>query len=95
MSAYVIVDIDVTDPRGYEAYKQAAPTAVGLFGGTYLARGGRTEVLEGEWRPDRIVIPAFESAERARPWLDSAEYAPARKQRHATARSNVIVVEGL
>ncbi|MGH2606389.1 MAG: DUF1330 domain-containing protein [Anaerolineales bacterium] len=95
MSAYVIVDIDVTDPQGYEAYKQAAPAAVALFGGKYLARGGRTEVLEGEWRPKRIVILGFESVERAREWLDSAEYSPARKQRHATARSNMIVVEGL
>ena len=52
-------------------------------------------MLEGEWRPNRIVILAFESAERARQWLDSTEYAPAREQRHAVARSNMIVVEGL
>lgn len=95
MPAYVIVDIEVTDSQGYEAYKQAAPAAVALFGGKYLARGGRTEVLEGEWRPKRIVILAFESVERARQWLDSAEYATARDLRHATAHSNMIVVEGL
>lgn len=95
MPAYVIVDIEVTDSQGYEGYKQAAPAAVALFGGQYLARGGRTEVLEGEWRPKRIVILAFESVERARQWLDSAEYAPARELRHATAHSNMIVVEGL
>lgn len=95
MPAYVIVDIEVTDSQGYESYKQAAPAAVARFGGKYLARGGRTEVLEGEWRPKRIVLLAFESVERARQWLDSAEYAPARELRHATAHSNMIVVEGL
>ncbi|MGH2627384.1 MAG: DUF1330 domain-containing protein [Anaerolineales bacterium] len=95
MSAYGIGDIEVTDPKGYDAYKQAAPAAVAHFGGKYLARGGRTEVLEAQWRPNRIVILAFESVERARQWLESAEYAPARKQRHATARSSMIVVEGL
>lgn len=95
MTAYVIVDIEVTDPPGYQTYKDAAPAAVAQFGGKYLARGGRTEVLEGDWRPNRIVILAFESVERARQWLDSAEYAPARERRHATARSNMIVVEGV
>jgi uncharacterized protein (DUF1330 family) len=48
MSAYVIVDITVTDPAGYEEYKKLAPAAVAAYGGKYLARGGRVETLEGD-----------------------------------------------
>ena len=94
MTAYVVVDIEVTDPEGYEGYKQAAPGAVASFGGKYLARGGSTEVLEGDWRPRRLVILEFESVARAKEWLNSAEYEPARQVRHRTARTNMIVVEG-
>ncbi len=47
MTAYVVVDIDIHDPVGYEEYKKLAPAAVELHGGKYIARGGRRETLEG------------------------------------------------
>lgn len=95
MSAYVIVDIHITDPEGYEEYKKLTPPTVAAYGGRYLARGGRTECLEGDWRPERLVILEFESIERAREWLDSPEYRPIKAGRHRCARTNMIVVEGL
>ncbi len=94
MSAYVIVDIEVTDPVRYEEYKKLAAAAVALYGGQYLARAGHTEVLEGQWTPKRLVILKFESLERAQAWLASPEYAPARQMRQAAARSNMVVIEG-
>ena len=95
MTAYVIVDIHVTDPVGYEEYKRLAPAAVELYGGKYIARGGKTEILEGDWSPNRLVILQFESSKRARQWLNSPEYSEARKMRHQTADSNMVVIEGL
>lgn len=95
MTAYVIVDIEVTDPVGYEDYKQLAAPTVAQYGGKYLARGGMTEVLEGDWQPKRLVILEFESLERAKAWLNSEEYRPARELRHRYARSNMVVVAGL
>ena len=74
MTAYVIVDIEVTDPVGYEEYKKLAPAIIESFGGKYLARGGRTETLEGDWSPNRLVILQFESFEQAKKWIDSSEY---------------------
>jgi len=94
MTAYVIVDIEVTDPAGYEEYKKLAPAAVKLFGGKYLARGGPNETLEGDWRANRLVILEFPSAAQAKSWLNSPEYAPARALRHKHARTNMVVVEG-
>jgi uncharacterized protein (DUF1330 family) len=95
MSAYVIVDITVHDPAVYEEYKKLAPAAVAACGGKYLARGGRTEMLEGGWSPSRLVILEFESVEKARAWLDSDAYAGAKKLRHQAARTNMVVIEGV
>ena len=95
MTAYVIVDIDVHDPVGYEEYKKLAPAAVELYGGKYIARGGKTETLEGDWSPSRLVILQFESNEQAKQWLNSPEYSEARKMRHQTANSKMVVIEGL
>ncbi|MBE0411345.1 MAG: DUF1330 domain-containing protein [Anaerolineales bacterium] len=95
MSAYVVVDITVTDPQEYQTYIQLAPAAVEAFGGKYLARGGKVEVLEGDWQPNRLVILEFPSMERAKEWLHSDLYQPARHIRHKTAQTNMIVVEAV
>jgi uncharacterized protein (DUF1330 family) len=95
MSAYVIVDVEVTDPVGYEEYKKLAPPAVALYGGKYIARGGKNETLEGDWQPNRLVILEFPSMEQAKAWLNSPEYAPARAMRHKFAKSRMMVVEGI
>jgi uncharacterized protein (DUF1330 family) len=94
MSAYVIVDIDVHDGEGYARYKELAPASIASHGGRYLARGGWTEVLEGQWTPKRLVILEFPTVERAKEWLHSAEYRDARGLRHKHATSNMVVIEG-
>jgi uncharacterized protein (DUF1330 family) len=94
MPAYIIVEIDVTDPVGYEEYKQQAGATVEQYGGKYLVRGGATETLEGDWQPKRIVILEFDSMERARGWLNCEEYREPRKMRHRTAKTKMILVEG-
>ena len=95
MAGYVIVEIEVTDPVGYEEYKNLAGACVEKYGGKYVVRGDATETLEGDWQPKRIVILEFETVERAKEWLNSPEYREPRKMRHRTAKTNMIVVEGL
>ena len=95
MTAYVIVDIDVHDPVGYEEYKRLAPAAVELYGGKYIARGGKTETLEGDWKPNRLVILQFESSEQAKKWLNSDEYREARAMRLKTTKSQMVIIEGV
>jgi uncharacterized protein (DUF1330 family) len=94
MTAYVIVDIEITDPEGYKEYVKLAPEAVKLYGGKYLARGGPNETLEGDWHAKRLVILEFPSIEKAKVWVNSDEYAPARALRHKYAKSNMVVVDG-
>jgi uncharacterized protein (DUF1330 family) len=94
MPAYIIVDIDILDPVGYEEYKSLAGATVEKYGGKYIVRGGKSEVLEGDWRPKRVVILRFDSIARAKEWLNCEEYREPRKMRHRTAKTNMIVVEG-
>jgi uncharacterized protein (DUF1330 family) len=95
MPAYVIVDVDIVDPAAYERYKPLAQESIARHGGRYLARGGRTHVLEGERVPRRLVVLEFPSLEAARAWHASEDYAPAKAMRAANARTEMIVVEGL
>lgn len=95
MPAYVLVDIDVKDPERYEEYKRMAPSSIAAYGGRYLVRGAPVEQLEGSWRPQRLVVLEFPTAERARAWWSSPEYAEARALRHAIADAHMILVEGV
>jgi uncharacterized protein (DUF1330 family) len=95
MSAYIIVEIDVLDPVGYEEYKKLAGATVAQYDGKYIVRGGKTEVLEGDWQPKRIVVLEFPTVEQAKSWLNSEQYREPRKMRHRTAKTNMILVEGL
>lgn len=95
MAAYVIVEIDVTDPVGYEEYRRLGPPTVAAYGGKFVVRGGKTEVLEGSWTPKRLVVLEFENVERAREWWISKEYSAAKQVRHRTAITNMIVVDGV
>lgn len=93
MSAYGIVDIEVTDPAGYEEYKRLAAPTVAQYDGRYIVRGGANETLEGDWHAHRLVILEFPTVKRAKEWLNSPEYAPARALRHKYAKSNMVVAE--
>jgi uncharacterized protein (DUF1330 family) len=95
MPAYVINDMEVTDPQLLEEYKKLSPATVEQYGGRFLARGGRLETVEGDWTPRRLVILEFPSLERARAWIESPEYAPARRLRQQASRSRIILVEGV
>ena len=95
MTAYVIVEIKVTEPEAYEDYKRQAPPLIAKFGGKYLVRGGHVESLEGDWLPERLVILEFPSVEQANRWWSSADYAFAKELRQRTTVSKMVVVEGL
>lgn len=93
MPAYIIVDIEITDPETYEEYKKLAPSSISNYEGKYLVRGAKVEVLEGSWTPGRFVILEFENAMRAKEWWSSEEYATAKKMRQSSSRTNMILVE--
>jgi uncharacterized protein (DUF1330 family) len=93
--AFVIANVTIVDPVRYEDYKRMVPATLVPFGGRFVARGGETQVLEGDWRPSRLVLLEFPSVERARAWWDSPEYAEARALRQATSTGTLIILEGV
>ncbi len=95
MTALIIVDIEVLDPVRYEDYKRLASAAIATYGGRYLVRGGKSEVLDGDWQPRRLVVLEFDSMEKAKAWRESPEYAEAKKVRDECARANMVVVEAV
>jgi uncharacterized protein (DUF1330 family) len=94
MPAYLISQIEIHDPAGYEQYRKLVSPSLAKYGGRFIARGGRIDVLEGDWSPKRVVICEFESIERARQWYHSPEYKPAMDIRQKTASAQIIVVDG-
>jgi uncharacterized protein (DUF1330 family) len=94
MPAYVINDMEITDPQRFEEYKRLSPPTVAAYGGRFLARGGEVTALEGGWQPRRLVMLEFPSVEQAQAWLNSPEYAPARTLRQLSANSRMVVIEG-
>jgi uncharacterized protein (DUF1330 family) len=94
MSAYIIADIQVTDPVAYDDYRPLAAASVARFGGRFIVRGGKVDLLEGEPQPERIVVIEFPDADTARRWYQSEEYQTALKIRQAASRGRVLLVEG-
>ncbi len=95
MPAYVIVEVDVTDPAGYDDYKKMVPASLAAYDGKFVVRGGACETLEGSWQPPRIVVLEFASVARAKQWWASDEYRVAKALRQRVADSEMIVIEGV
>ncbi len=95
MPAYLIAEIEVTDPALYERYKPLAAAAIAAGGGRYLVRGGETVALEGAAPAGRLVILEFPNAAAARAFYDGPDYAEARRIRERAAKSRVIIADGI
>jgi uncharacterized protein (DUF1330 family) len=95
MPAYVITEIEVTDPEGYEEYRSKVGKSLEAFGAKFLVRGGEIDVLEGDWQPKRIVMCVFDSMDKARQWYDSDAYCELKKVRENTASMSMVAVEGI
>jgi uncharacterized protein (DUF1330 family) len=94
MPAYFIADVHVTDHEAYDDYKRQVGPQIAKFGGRFLVRGGNPVVLEGSWRPDRVVVIEFPNKEAITAWYNSPEYAPLIVLRQSAATNHLIAVEG-
>ena len=94
MKAYVIANIDVQDPTRYTDYIKLTPGTIAPFGGRFIARGGRSERLEGDAPVNRLVVLEFPSYEQARAWYDSDGYRVAMTIRQSASKGSLMLVEG-
>ncbi len=94
MSAYLIADIEITDPVAYEEYRKRVLVLVSAHGGRFLARGGAIDLLEGSWAPKRLVIIEFPDMAALKSFYESTAYRPLIELRKRSAKSNVLALEG-
>ena len=95
MAGYLIAHLSVEDAQAFEKYRAAVPSVIAQFGGRYLVRGGKVEVVEGDWSVPRLVILAFDSLEQAKRFYDSPEYQAILPLRLAASKGTVVLAEGV
>jgi len=94
MAAYIIAEVEVSDPETYATYRTQTPGVIARYGGRFTVRGGAAEMLEGEREPARLVVIEFPDRDAARRFYDSPEYQAIIGLRQRAATSRVILVEG-
>lgn len=94
MSAYVIYDVEITDPERYQEYTVKVKPAVEAAGGRYLARGGKHKIIEGNWEPRRLVLFEFPSIAKAEEFYNSTLYREYKSIRDESSSGNIVIVEG-
>ena len=95
MAVYVVVDIEVTDAGGFAEYRDAVPAIVLRHGGEYLARGGRTEIIEGDWQPGRIVLFRFPDQASVHAFFNDPDYLPLKALRQRVSSADIVMVDGV
>ena len=95
MPAYVLAEIEVTNPEGYKEYTTHVPATIAKYGGRFVVRGGKATALEGEWPERRRVLIEFPSADAARKWFDSPEYEKPKAMRQANSKGRLLLLDGI
>jgi uncharacterized protein (DUF1330 family) len=92
--AYLIVEVETTDPELMAKYREGTPAAIARHGGKFIVRGGATHTLEGGWTPPRLVVVEFPSLQKAKDFYACPHYKPLLKMRLKAGKNKAILVEG-
>ncbi|HEY8642346.1 MAG TPA: DUF1330 domain-containing protein [Candidatus Dormibacteraeota bacterium] len=95
MPAYVIANLTITNPEGFDGYRRQVPAVIEQYGGRYLVRGGSVEIVEGDWPLNRFVVVEFPSMEQAKRWYESEEYGAIKSGRTDNSEGQLGFVEGV
>lgn len=91
---YWVVRMDVHDQDNYvKEYVARNGAPIAKFGGRFLVRGGKSELVEGTQR-DRTVVLEFPSYQAALDCMHSPEYQEAVSYRKKYGEGDVLVIEG-
>ncbi len=94
MKAYLVLDLTVHDFDGFKQYIADIPAHIARHGGRYIAQGVVPETIEGDWRPERMVILEFPARQNAKAFLGDPDIQDLFKVRHATTTSRLVLVDG-
>ena len=95
MPAYYIGEHLITDPVVFAEYLRQVVPMIERHGGRYLTQAGTHEILEGDWRPNRVVIIEFPDMAAIRAWHRSPDYQPLIALRQRAASDVMIALEGV
>ena len=95
MTAYLLVDLDIHDQDGFQAYRSRVPEFIAKHGGEYLVRGGEFEVIEGDWKPHRLVLFKFPNRQAIRNFFADPEYKTIAATRFRTSKTIAVAVDGI
>lgn len=93
MPTYVLVEVDINDPKEYETYKSLTPATVEAYDGKFIIRGNHVQVMEGSWNHDRLVMLEFPDKKTAEEWYYSKEYQEARAIRLKASTAKFFIIE--
>ena len=94
MSAYLILDLSIHDFGSFKEYIEKIPAFIQKHDGRYVVQGVEPDIMEGDWKPERVVVIEFPSKERARSFLDDPAAQTLFDIRHKSTTSKLILVEG-
>jgi uncharacterized protein (DUF1330 family) len=95
MSALLIAEMTVSDAAKMAEYRRQVGPVIAKFGGRVLGVDGAPTPLEGDWRPENIVVVEFPDKDAIRNFLDSAEYQPLAALRRSAAETDSVGVKGV
>jgi len=95
MVAYVLAEVEITNPEGYKEYTAVVPATIAQYGGKFLVRGGAATPLEGDWPQVRRVIIEFASKDQALKWFNSPEYEKPMAMRRANSKGRLVILDGV
>jgi uncharacterized protein (DUF1330 family) len=94
-AAYLIADVTITNAEQMAKYREWSTRAMQEFGVEVLVRGGEMDVLEGPWKPQRLVVLKFRDRAQAHAYYESDLYTKAREAREGAGSINMVVVDGV
>jgi uncharacterized protein (DUF1330 family) len=94
MKAYLVLDLAVHDFGSFREYIEKVPSFIAKHGGKYIVQGAEPTPLEGDWRPERMVILEFPARQNATDFLRDPEFQDLLAIRHRTTTSKLVLVDG-
>jgi uncharacterized protein (DUF1330 family) len=94
MKAYLVLDLSVNDLGGFRKYIAEIPAFIARHSGKYIVQGVQPTSIEGDWKPERMVIIEFPEREKAEAFLGDSEIQDLFKVRHDTTTSRLVLVDG-
>ena len=94
MKAYLVLDLSVNDFGGFKKYIAEIPAFIAKHSGKYIVQGVQPTIIEGDWKPERLIIIEFPEREKASAFLSDPDIQNLFKVRHATTTSRLVLADG-